>query len=390
MNFGKIFNVLDTDENIVEKLGFNPYYVEIESGLDEKIIINQKEYINLASNNYLGLANNSIVKKGVIEAVEKYGASLCGTPIATGYVSIFKMMEKKMANFLKLDEALIFPSGYQANLGIFNMFLDKEDIVLVDRFAHSSLVQGIMATGCKLRPFLHNNIDHLEAILKKIKGYKNIFIVTESVFSTDGTCAPLKDLTNIANKYNAFTIVDDSHGIGVLGKNGRGVLEEEEIEEFNGIYTASLGKAIGNSGGVVAGNSKLIKCLRYYCSHLVYSTALTPGTLGGINSVLDIIEKDYPKIKTKMINYSKIIYSNLKKRGFNVLESKVPINSIKTGKKENTFKLAKLFFDNGIFTTPFVEPSVPNNDGRVRLITCANLKDSIIDEIVGKIGECKI
>jgi glycine C-acetyltransferase len=384
--FDEYCKVVEKDEAMVSKMGFNPYYIKIQSGLDDRIVINNKECINFASNNYLGLATNPIVKESIVNAVYKYGASLCGTPIATGYIDLFKSVEKKLANFLNLEDSLIFPSCYQTNLGIFSAFIDKNDLVLIDRFAHSSLVQGIMATGCKIRPFLHNNIDHIKKILSKAKDYKKIFTVTESVFSTDGTISPLNEIVELCKEYDAIPVVDDSHGIGVLGKSLRGILEKKEIENFNGIYTASLGKAFANSGGIVAGNQKMIKYLRYYCSHLVYSTALTPASLAGIDAVIDIINRDYSNLKNILNIYSKKISTTLKKSGFDVLESEVPINSIKSGTKENTFKIAKLFFEKGILTTPFVEPSVAINEGKVRIIAGANLKESTIDEALRRIN----
>lgn len=373
------------DKSIVKKINFNPYYNEIQSELGNNITVNNNKYINLAANNYLGLANDKRIKQAAMNAINKYGLSLCGTPIATGYTDLFKSVEKKISNFIGLDDAIIFPSCYQANNGLFNIIVNQEDIVFVDHYAHSSLIQGIKNAGCKISPFLHNNINHLENLLKKSKEYKNAFVVTESVFSTEGNIAPINEIYKLSNKYNAKLIIDDSHGIGVIGENGKGILDYYNINNFNGIYTASLGKAIANSGGVICGDKVLIEYLRYNIPHLIYSTAIVPSILGGILKTIEILEKDFIKISKRMFNIKDIIKNTLKKSGFNILESKSAINSIFGGNREITIMIAKLFFKENILVTPFIEPSVPINKGVVRLIAQANLNKKTISEVVNKI-----
>ncbi len=376
------YDRLKVDKSIAHNTGFNPYYSRLQSGLTDPIVIEDKEFINLASNNYLGLAADERVKTGAIEAIERYGVSLCGTPVATGYLELYCKLEEKLSEFLGLESTVILPSCYQANNGLFCAIAGKEDIILVDHYAHSSLIQGIKAVGCKVRPFLHNNIEHLEQILARCTQYRQIFVVTESVFSTEGSIAPLIEITALAAKYNAIPVVDDSHGIGVIGKTGRGILEESGIKNFDGIYTASLGKALANTGGVIGGKKGIIEYLKYYCAHLVYSTALPPPVLGGIYKVLEIIEEEFGEINYRILKYKDAISNALIESGFELTNSKAPIISIITGEAENTVLLAKKFFDCKVLTTPFIEPSVPVNEGRVRLIAGANLKEESVDKAV--------
>lgn len=375
------------DESIVRETGFNPYYCQIESALGDPIIVQGKEFINLAANNYLGLANDPRVKEAVIKGVRKYGASLCGTPIATGYIDLFKTVEQKLARFIGLEDAIILPSGYQANNGVFPTVAGKEDLIIVDHFAHSSLLQGIKTVGCKIKPFLHNNLEHLKDVLTRSKGYRQVFVVTESVFSTEGSIAPFKEIVDLCAKYDAVPVIDDSHGIGVIGKTGSGILEHQNIIVYQGIYTASLGKALANAGGVIAGKKSLIDHLRYYCSHLVYSTALTPGVLAGVAEVLDIIAAEFPTISNRMWQYRHTIRESLIIAGLKVASGEAPINSIIAGNSKDTILLAKKFYEKGILTTPFIAPSVPANEGRVRLIAGANLKEESINQVVKIIKE---
>ncbi|WHH59474.1 pyridoxal phosphate-dependent aminotransferase family protein [Petroclostridium sp. X23] len=378
------------DESLSETIGINPYYIPISPGLDDKIMINGRQVINLASNNYLGLASDVRVKKAAAAAVYEYGVSLCATPISTGYIDLFQRLEHKLSNFLGLEETMILPSCYQANNGLFPSIAKKEDLIVVDRFAHSSLIQGIKAAGCKIRPFLHNDIDHLQSILKRSAQYDQIFVVTESVFSTDGSIAPFKEMLALCDIYNALPVIDDSHGIGVLGESGKGILEEQNITSYKGIYTASLGKAFANAGGIISGDGKIINYLKYYCPHLVYSTALPPPVLAGIEAVLDIVYKEFSLLKQKMRYYQQVIFDSLRKAGFETVRSEAPINTIKAGCKESTAAIFKRLFENGILTTPFIEPSVPIGEGRVRLIAGANLSKDTVEEAGAIIKRCAL
>lgn len=381
MGLERFYNRLYIDKGVAERLGFNPYYCSIESALKDPITINGEEYINLASNNYLGLAADERVIEKVIEAVKQYGVSMCGTPIATGYIDMFKRLEKRLSDFLNLEDTIIFPSGYQANSGLFFPIADK-DLIIVDHFAHASLIQGVKLPGCKIKPFLHNNVAHLEKLLKNSYGYRHIFVVTESVFSTEGSIAPFDEIVKLCEIYKAIPVVDDSHGIGVIGKSGKGILEEKNIKNFQGIYTASLGKALANTGGIISGKKELIEFLRYSCSSLIYSTALPPAMLAGVEEVINIIEKEFESISKRMWLYKNLIKNSLSECNFDFVRSEAPINSIKGGTLENTISIAKDLFENKILSTPFVPPSVPLNQGKIRLIAGANLKETTIEKVL--------
>lgn len=380
--------ILDTAP--LDNNGFNPYYRIIESGLEDPVYIRGEEFIDLASNNYLGLACDPQVKTAMKEAIDRYGASMCGTPIATGYPALFRNAEQRLSRFTGLEDAVIFPSCYQANNGLFSAITGSKDIIIVDHNAHSSLLQGIMTTGARMKPFIHNDMDSLERILKKSGTYRHRFVVTESVFSTEGAVAPFDDIVDLCRMYDAVPVIDDSHGIGVLGKTGQGILEEKNIKNFDGIYTASLGKALANAGGMIAGRKSLIDYLRYYCSHLVYSTALPPAVLAGIHAVLDIIEDKFGILAARMWRYKNMLTTCLQSNDFTLTGGEAPITSIIGGSTEETLFLARLFYERRILCTPFVEPSVPKGQGTLRLIAGANLSERAICTAAERISSLKV
>jgi len=368
------------DSSIADLLGFNPYYQIITSVENEYYIINNEKYLNLASNNYLGLANDIRVISSAKNAIEKYGVSMAGTPIATGCIDVYSKLTKRIADFVGCEDSVILPSCYQANAGLFTKIISKDDVVIIDQYAHSSLIEGVKAVGCKIKPFLHNDINSLSKLLNNSnKENKRRFVITESVFSTEGSIAPLNEINSLCNKFEAILIVDDSHGIGVIGNGGRGILSYTDIRNFNGIYTASLGKAIAASGGVICGNKKLIDYLRYYCSYMIYSTALPPAMLAAIDKILDIIEVEFSEMYMKIQENKKIIFETLIERGFNLRNSESPINAVVCGNIEETLKLAKRFYENKILVTPFIYPSVPYNSGVVRIIAGSNISKQALE-----------
>jgi glycine C-acetyltransferase len=372
----------ELNDLVARQAGFNPYYPLIQSSLDDPLIINGKEFINLASNNYLGLSNDPRVVKAAITGLRRYGVSMCSTPVAAGYSELFQQAEHALSHFSGQEDALIFPSCYQANNGLFQAIAHDGDLVVVDRCAHSSLVEGIKTAGCKFRPFRHNDVAHLEEILKRSQSYNQVFVVTESVFSTEGTIAPFREINKLCERHGAIPVVDDSHGIGVIGPTGRGILEYAAISDFQGIYTASLGKALATSGGMIAGKRQLMDYLRYSVSHLLYSTALLPAALQALLQVLEIIGMEFPEISSRLWNYTRVLSGGLKHSGYELTSTVTPIVSIRTGGPVETLTLSKKMFENGILGTPFIYPSVPEMQGRIRLIPGANLKPASVQRAV--------
>lgn len=381
MKPAQLYESLTTDLSLADRTGFNPYYQSMVRDTPGKLKVGTTARFDLASNDYLGLATDPRIIAAVADAANRFGTSFCGTPIAAGYATIIAELEAAAAAMAGLEAAVIFPSCYQANTSLFPVIADSQDVIIVDHYAHASLIQGIKACGCRIRPFLHNDLNHLEKQLSLISGFRRAFVVTESVFSTEGTIAPLDSIVNLCRRYGATPIVDDSHGIGVIGRSGRGILEHKNILDFEGIYTASFGKALANTGGVIAGKQACIDYIRYHCPGLMYSTALVPPSAGGVLAAIAIIKNEFPAISTKLWHNHKVLASQLTTAGFSLVAAEAPIASIQCGSSEQTISLAKLFFENGILSTPFIPPSVPPENGVLRLIIGAKTDDHGVAEI---------
>ena len=185
-----LFDRLRVDRSIAEDLSFNPYYIAASFHRGGALTVDGKKFVDLASNDYLGLSSDERVVNGALRAMKNFGASLCATPIATGSCSIFTGLKNRLARFAGVEDGMLFPSGFQANTSLFTSIASKDDLVIIDHYAHASLIQGVKSAQCKVKPFMHNRCDHLEKLLKNATGHRDVFVVTESVFSTEGAIAP--------------------------------------------------------------------------------------------------------------------------------------------------------------------------------------------------------
>ncbi|HNW99935.1 MAG TPA: aminotransferase class I/II-fold pyridoxal phosphate-dependent enzyme [Candidatus Cloacimonadota bacterium] len=383
MNFSdKFVFELAEEYELVKTIHFNPYYQKIDSGADLHVKIHGEQYLNLASNNYLALANHPEIIAVMKKALDQYGASMCGTPVACGTVDIYQDTADYISKFLGMEDTIIYPSCYQANVAAISALVKPNDVVFVDRKAHSSIIEGIRATGCKIMPFKHNSVEFLSDLVKKSENFQNRFVATESVFSTEGSIAPFDEIYQLALENDVIPIIDDSHGIGVIGKTGKGILEEKKITNYGGIYTASTGKALGVSGGFVSSNEQIIDFLRYSCPGLLYSTALPPTLLAGTKKALEIVARDGAELVKVLSSNKNYLYENLRKNDFHILQSEAFICSLLTGSNENTLRICKALFENKILTTPFIYPSVSKNNGVIRMIPRVDLTQDQMDHVI--------
>ncbi len=371
-----------------DEIGFNPYYNTIQSAMDTPLKVEGREVINLAANNYLGIANHPLMRQRMKEAIDQYGVSMCGTPIATGSTELIKELQRQTATFLKQEDALVYPSCYQANLGVFQVLSNQDDILIVDHGSHSSLLNGCWLSKAFFRPFPHNSTKRLAEILARSQDYRMRFIVLEGLYSTEGDYPPLAEIAELAEKYQAFVVVDDAHGIGVLGETGRGVIEQCQVFDRVDLITGSYGKAFGAFGGFISGKKQILDYFRYDSSMLIYSTALPPAVTAAALASLEIVDK-HPELIKRTWQYANQLRKGLLEMGYKLTNSKAPLVSVLFKSTPQTVMATKILFSKGVMGTPFVAPSVPAKYPRIRLIPGANLKEEHIEKALVAFKELK-
>lgn len=355
-----------------------------------KLVLDGRELINFSSNNYLGLAGDPVLKKAACRAIEKYGCSSTASRLMCGNLALNEELEKRIAGFKRTEAALTFSSGYMANIGVISALMGRQDVIFADKNNHASLVDGCILSRAKLIRYPHRDMKDLERILKSTGKYGRRLIVTDSVFSMDGDIAPLPEIVNLAKQYDCIVMIDDAHATGVLGKTGRGGVEYFGIpEEAIDIHMGTFGKALGGFGAYVAGSKRLKELLINKARSFIFTTALPPSVIGSVIVAISILERDNTRIKT--LNKNAGYFRNqLRKEGFNILDTKTQIIPLIVGENEKAMQFSKFLMQNGIFAVPIRPPTVPLNTARIRFsVTAAHSKKELgyTIEIIKKAGK---
>ncbi len=339
-----------------------------------KVKINGTDAILLCSNNYLGLANHPKIKQAAIKAVEKYGFGSGASRLVSGNMELHAELEQRLARFKGAEAALVFNSGYHANIGIISALVGRGDLIFSDKLNHASIIDGGILSRAKFIRYPHKGINALEGLLQKhssLNTHHSKLIVTDGIFSMDGDIAPMKELLELADKYNCILMVDDAHATGVLGKNGRGTLEHFGIENPNIIQMGTLGKALGCFGAYVAGSKKLVDYLINNARSFIYTTSLPPSVCAAGIAALDIIENE-PQLRLDL--WDRVVYfrTELKQAGLDTLNSETQIIPILIGEAEKAARISKDLLDKGIFLQAIRPPTVPEGTSRLRVTLMAN------------------
>ena len=338
----------------------------VENAQDTHIKIEGKTYLSFCSNNYLGLASHPSVVAAVKDAVELYGWGAGASRLVSGNMTLHETLENEISKFKKKDAAIVFPTGYMANLGVITSLVSNGDLVICDKLNHASIIDGCRLSGADFRVYAHCNMEKLENILKKSAKYNCKLIVTDSVFSMDGDLAPLPDLVKIAAKYNAMLMVDEAHGTGVFGENGRGVVEHYDLGNEVYVVMGTLSKAIGSLGGYVSGDIDLISYLRNKARTFMYTTALPPAVCAASIAGIKLIQED-PSMRVSLWNNVRFIKDKLNSLNINTISSESQIIPILIGDAKKAVKVSKLLYDNGILIPAIRPPTVPANSSRLRM-----------------------
>ncbi len=361
----------------------------LSSAAEPETIMDNKRVLMFASNNYLGLATHPKVIKAAVDAIEKYGVGSTGSRLLTGNLDVHEELEKNLASFKGGEDAIVFPTGFAANMGtiagLMNplkvntaAFFNKKGIIISDELNHASIIDGAKLSGQEKVIYRHCDLSHLESLLKKYKSRRKL-IVTDSVFSMDGDVAPLDKISELAKKYNAMTMIDEAHAVGVLGNNGGGAMEHFNlrVSEDITVVMGTLSKAIGCNGGYVIGSKELIRYLRIAGRSYMFSTAMPPAISAAAIASLDLIKND-PANRKKL--WDNIVYL---KKGFNnlrlkVMKSESAIIPVLIGEDEVAIRISREFFEQNIFAPCVRWPVVPRGESRIRFtVTAAHTKEQL-------------
>ena len=325
------------------------------------------------SNNYLGLANHSRLMEAARNTLEEYGTSSSASRLVSGNLALHGQLEKQVAKWIGTEAALVFNSGYQANIGVISALIQENDLILSDELNHASLIDGCRLSRAQIGIFRHADPQHLESLLmekSKAGRARKKFIVTESVFSVDGDLAPLAEIASVAHRFNALLIVDEAHAIGIFGATGAGLVEQLQLQEHVHIRVGTFSKALGSFGGFVAGKQDLIEYLINRARSFIYSTALPPAILGASLAAIKIIQ-DEPERRKVLWKNVKFLREGLKNQGWALLSEASQIIPVLIGEARETMKVSSDLLKNGIFAQGLREPTVPPGTSRLRLTPMA-------------------
>jgi len=343
-----------------------------------EMIIDGKPVTSFCSNDYLGLANHPDVIQAFIEGVKKYGAGSGAAHLVNGHSKAHHALEEELAEFTGYPRALLFSTGYMANLGVAQALVGKGDTVLEDRLNHASLIDGGLLSGARLMRYMHNDVNDLEKkLVSRTNGGK--LVMTDGVFSMDGDIADLANLASTCENNDALLMVDDAHGFGVLGESGGGTLEYSDVSIKDvPIYMATLGKAIGTSGAFVAGSEELIETLIQQARTYIYTTATPPALAEATRKVIN----NEPELRQQLHSNIQYFRDCCKQQNIKLSDSKTPIQPVIIGDDESVVRLSNTLFDQGILVTAIRPPTVPAGTSRLRITLSAKHSHHHIDKLI--------
>jgi 8-amino-7-oxononanoate synthase len=383
--FDKCYEFTRAEEAIA--MGIYPFFTPIEEVYGNKVKVDGKEMIMVGSNNYLGLLDHPLVKKAAKDAVDRYGVATCGSRFLNGTLDIHVELEEKLARFMKKEAALTFSTGFQTNQGIISTLIGKEDAVITDRMIHASIIDACRLSYGNVSKYKHNDMADLERQLSSIGKDANKMIVVDGVFSMEGDLANLPDIVQLAKKYNAKVMVDDAHGIGVMGENGRGTAEHFGVEDEIDIIMGTFSKSFASLGGMVVANKKVISYIKHFARSLIFSASITPASVATVLATLDIIQNE-PERRNRLWEITEKMKSGFQAMGYDTGPTESPIIPVYIRNDELAFMLWKLLRENGIFTNPIVYPAVPHGEALIRTSYSANHSDEDLDTVLGVFERC--
>src|SRR5512136_1479170 len=354
------------------------------------LVVDGRKVLNFCSNNYLGLANHPQIVAAAKKAVDEMGVGPAAVRSIAGTTSLHLELEKRLAASKGVEAAITFQSGFTANLATIPALVGKEDVIFSDRLNHASIIDGCRLSGAKILPYEHCDVASLETVIKENQSqYHRAIIITDGVFSMDGDVAPLDKIYEVASRYDILLMVDDAHGEGVLGKGGRGIVDQFGLHGKVEVEVGTLSKAFGVVGGVVAGNPLVVEWLRQRGRPFLFSSAMTVPDVAACLAALDILEESTALVDRLWEN-TRYFKAEMKKLGFDIGQSTTPITPVMLGEAPLAQQFSRQLFEHGVFAMAIGFPTVPKGKARIRVMVSASHSREDLDkglDIFSRVGQ---
>ena len=364
--------------------GIYPYFRKIESEQDTEVIIDGRRVLMFGSNAYLGLTNHPKLKEAAIAATEKYGTGCAGSRFLNGTLDSHLELEQRLAQFVGKDDAIIFSTGFQVNLGVISCLLGREDYIIWDELDHASIIEGIRLSFAKSFKFRHNDMASLERRLAQCAPNKVKLIIVDGVFSMEGDVCNLPEIVKLAERYNATVMVDEAHGFGVLGQNGRGVCNHYGLTDKVDLIMGTFSKSFASLGGIIAGDKILINYLRHHARSYIFSASCTPASTAAAGAALDIMLSE-PERLDHLWELTRYALERFRTLGFEIGNTSTPIIPLFIRNNEATFCITRDVFEEGVFVNPVVSPAVAPEDTLIRFSLMATHTKEQLDFAIDKL-----
>ncbi len=366
--------------------GAFPYFHTLYSGQDTVVDMEGRRTVMLGSNNYLGLTNHPEVIRAGREAIERYGSGCSGSRFLNGTLDIHVALEREIADFLHKDGAVTFGTGFQSNLGIIGALVGMNDVVLCDKENHASIYDGCRLSLGRMVRYNHSDMADLESRLASLPEECGKLIVTDGVFSMSGDICKLPEIVALAKKYGARVMVDDAHGLGVLGKTGRGTAEYFGLEEEVDVLMGTFSKSLASIGGYMAARADVAEFVRLNSRPFIFSASMTPAAVCCARAALAILRRE-PERVHRLLGLSEFMRRRLRENGVPIIESLTPIIPIYTYENDKTFAACRLLLERGVYVNPVIAPAAPAGQCLLRTSYTATHTEELLEEAVQKIVE---
>ena len=364
--------------------GIYPYFRAISSEQDTEVMINGKKVLMFGSNCYTGLVNHPKIKEAAIEAIKKYGTGCAGSPFLNGTLDIHKQLEARLAAYVGKEDAMIYSTGFEVNLGVVSCLTGREDYILWDEQDHASIIEGRRLSFSNSLKYKHNDMASLENQLKKCAPDKVKLIVTDGVFSMEGDVAKLPEIVALAKKYDASVMVDEAHGIGVFGRGGRGTCDHFGVTNDVDLIMGTFSKSFASLGGFIACDKEITNFLRHHSRSYIFTASITPASTAAVSAALDIMESE-PERQENLCKVTDYALQGFKNMGCEIGHTETPIIPLYIRDNNLTFLITHELFEEGIFVNPVVSPAVAPNDTLIRFSLMATHTVDQVDIALDKI-----